>query len=55
MPNAGASQDGDSSPEADRTASAAWFSGLSEDMRSASTGLMMLDDIDEIEEVSALC
>ncbi len=28
-----------------------WFSDLSEDMRSASTGLMLLDDIDETEEV----
>jgi len=28
-----------------------WFSELSEDMRSASTGLMLLDDIDETEEV----
>ena len=30
---------------------AAWYTDLSEDMRTASTGLMMLDDIDESEEV----
>ena len=41
---AGAPSSGKGSPQ--------WFSDLSEEMRTASTGLMMLDDIDETEEVS---